>query len=89
MITGLQIRAARAALRWSAQELATRVGVSLRSIQRFELADGIPPARAATLQDIQLAFEAAGIEFVGTPNDRPGIRAGLRPSNASSQPSLI
>jgi hypothetical protein len=28
--------------------------------------------------DIQKAFETAGIEFVGTPEDRPGVRVQLR-----------
>jgi hypothetical protein len=26
------------------------------------------------LRDVQLALEAAGIEFIGTPSDGPGIR---------------
>jgi transcriptional regulator with XRE-family HTH domain len=74
MITGTQIRAARFALRLSAQELAKRAGVSLPTIQRFEQVDGVPPSRSATLIDVQQALEAAGIEFVGTPDDAPGIR---------------
>jgi transcriptional regulator with XRE-family HTH domain len=74
MLTGLQIRSARGALRWSSEELASRSGVASRTIKRLEQADGVPPARAATLMDIQAALEAAGIEFIGTPNDGPGIR---------------
>jgi transcriptional regulator with XRE-family HTH domain len=74
MITGMQIRAARAVLKWSAQELASRVGTSLRTIQRLELADGIPATRAITLQDIQLAFEKAGIDFIDENGGGPGVR---------------
>ena len=74
MISGAQIRAARAALAWSAQELSDRSGVSLRTLLRFEQVDGVPPSRSSTLIDVQKALEAAGIEFIGTSEDRPGIR---------------
>lgn len=74
MITGVQIRAARFALRLSAEELARRAGVSLPTIQRFEQVDGIPPSRSSTLLDVQKALEAAGVEFIGTPEDGPGVR---------------
>ena len=71
MITGMQIRASRAALRWSAEVLAARAGVGVQTIKRLEAADR---GRATTLQDVQQALEVAGIEFIGTPTDRPGIR---------------
>ncbi len=74
MITGSQIRAARNALRWSASQLAAVSGVSQPTIQRFEQVDGIPPSRSSTLNDVKKALEAAGIEFIGTPDDGPGIR---------------
>ena len=74
MITGLQIRAARTALKWSASKLAQISGVSQPTIQRFEQYDGIPPSRSATLFDIKRSLEEAGIEFIGTPDDGPGIR---------------
>ena len=74
MITGIQIRAARFALRMSAQDLAKLAGVSLPTVQRFEQADGVPPSRSSTLVDVQKALEAAGVEFIGTPDDGPGIR---------------
>jgi hypothetical protein len=35
MITGVQIRAARAALRWTIKELAEKSGLGLRTIKRF------------------------------------------------------
>jgi transcriptional regulator with XRE-family HTH domain len=74
MITGLQIRSARSALRWSVFELAKRSGVSVQTIKRFEVTNDIPPSRSSTLNDIQRALEVAGVEFIGTPTDRPGIR---------------
>jgi predicted transcriptional regulator len=74
MLTGSQIRAARAALNITARELAERAGVSLPTIQRFEAVDDIPPSRSSTLLDVRKALESAGIEFIGSPSDRPGIR---------------
>ena len=74
MITGVQIRAARAALRWSTSTLAEKSGVATRTIARFEQVDAIPPSRSSNLRDIQLALEVAGVEFVGPPDDGPGIR---------------
>jgi DNA-binding transcriptional regulator YiaG len=74
MLTGFQIRAARAGLRITAKELAERAGVSLPTIQRFETVDGVPPSRSSTLLDVKAALEAAGVEFIGTPAQGPGIR---------------
>ena len=74
MITGAQIRAARAALGWSATVLSAKADVAMKTIARFEQADGIPPSRSSTLVDVQKALEAAGIEFIGSPDDGPGIR---------------
>jgi transcriptional regulator with XRE-family HTH domain len=78
MISGMQIRSARAALRWTIEELAEKSGLGLRTIKRFEAVDGVPPSRTHTLIEIKVAFEAAGIEFIGTPDDGPGIRVRLR-----------
>jgi transcriptional regulator with XRE-family HTH domain len=74
MITGLQIRSGRAALRWSADLLAQKTGLGVQTIKRLEQSNGVPPSRSSTLMDVRRAFEAAGIEFIGTPNDGPGIR---------------
>jgi DNA-binding transcriptional regulator YiaG len=74
MITGSQIRAARFALRMSAQDLAEAAKVSLPTVQRIEQNDGVPPCRASTLMDVKRSLEAAGIEFIGTPDNAPGIR---------------
>ncbi len=86
MLTGAQIRSARAALKWSAQDLADKAGVAAKTIIRFEAADGIPPSRSATLLAVKAALEGAGIEFIGWPTDRPGIRFGLQPSAPWKKP---
>jgi transcriptional regulator with XRE-family HTH domain len=80
MITGTQIRAARNALRWTTERLAQKAGITARTIKRFEAVDEIPPSRSSTLLDVQNALEAAGIEFIGSPTDRPGIRLGVQPT---------
>ncbi len=74
MITGIQIRMARAALRWSAKQLASEAGVSWATIQRIEATDGVPSALGQNLEAIQRALEAAGVEFIDTDDGRPGIR---------------
>lgn len=74
MITGVQIRAARFALRMSAHDLAKAANVSVPTIQRFEQTDGVPPSRSSTLMEVKRALEAAGIEFIGAPDNAPGIR---------------
>lgn len=73
-VTGLQIRSARFALRWSVQKLAELSRVSSSTIKRIELDDGIPNATPANLATLCATLEAAGIEFIGTPDDGPGIR---------------
>ena len=74
MITGQQIRMARQALRWTADELAKRAEITSKTIQRIEAENGPPKSSVKTLEKIRNAFEAAGIEIIGTPDDGPGIR---------------
>ena len=74
MITGQQIRIARYALRWSVDILANEVGVNTKTIRRIEAVDGLPDSTLKTISNIQSALEAEGIEFIGTPDDAPGIR---------------
>lgn len=54
--------------------LASRSDIASKTVRRIETSDGIPNTTAATLSKIQAALEAAGIEFIGTPDDGPGIR---------------
>jgi transcriptional regulator with XRE-family HTH domain len=73
MIASAQIRAARVALRWSVDQLASKSGVSVRTIKRMEAHDGVPNSTIANLRAIRSALEAGGIEFTGSPGDRPGV----------------
>ena len=75
MISSSQIRAAKALLRWSGEELANKAGVSLSTIRRVEASDGVPETQnMKTLLAIKKALEDAGVEFIGSPDDRPGVR---------------
>ena len=75
MITGMQVRAAKALLNWSGSELSKRAGVGLSTIRRIEACDGLLiTASIKVLQAIQSSLEAGGVEFIGTPEDRPGVR---------------
>ena len=75
MISSSQVRAAKALLRWSGEELANRSGISLSTIRRVEGANGIPEAQnIKTIMAIKKALEDAGVEFIGSPDDRPGVR---------------
>ena len=74
MVTPDQIRAARAALGWSAYKLAAKCGLSLRTIAGIESETGSTQTRKSTLLAIKATLEAAGIEFIGSPDDAPGIR---------------
>ena len=74
MITSCQIRAARALLNLSALQLAVKSGVGVATIRRMELAVSIPSSNAQTLGLVQSCLEMLGVEFIGSPDDRPGVR---------------
>jgi len=40
----------------------------------MENSSGVPESTIRTLEKLREAFESAGIEFIGSPDDRPGIR---------------
>ena len=74
LITSEQIRAARALIKWSADDLADASGVGVATIRRFESAAGLPSGQIRIHDMIMKALEAAGVEFIGSPEDRPGVR---------------
>ena len=74
LITAEQIRAARSVLGWTNAQLSEKSGVGTATLKRYEATTGVPKSRKDSLQRIQSVFEAAGIEFIGSPDDAPGIR---------------
>jgi hypothetical protein len=73
-LTGFQIRAARAVVKWSAEVLARRSSVSLRTIRRAELTDHQTSMTAPNEFAIRHAFELAGVEFIDENGGGPGVR---------------
>lgn len=79
MITGTQIRAARALLGWSQSELARRSGASLPTIKRLEASGDDPAGTVKTNEKIRIAVEAADIVFIDDDADGGrGVRIGHR-----------
>ena len=79
MLTSGQIKMARAALGWSIDVLAEKTSISSRTIKRIENTIGIPNATAANLKLIRQTLEQAGIEFIGSADDGPGVRLWKQP----------
>ena len=72
MITPRQIRAARALLGWSQQQLADKAIVSLNAVTRLEKQK--VDSRVSTLTAIQRALTKAGIEFLSANIKGEGVR---------------
>jgi predicted transcriptional regulator len=69
-----QIKAARALLAWSQEELASEADVSLPTIKRLEAQDGPLRGRSETGGKIKRALERAGVEFIDENGGGPGVR---------------
>ena len=67
-----QIRAARALIDWTREDLAKASGVTIRTLARIEGAQTIP--RQTTLKALCSALEAAGVEFIPGNGGGPGVR---------------
>jgi transcriptional regulator with XRE-family HTH domain len=74
ILTGAQIRAARALLRWSADELAGAAKLGVATVRRAEMADGEPSMTEANKEAIRTAIEKAGVEFIDENGGGPGVR---------------
>ena len=72
-LTGSQIRAARAILRWSVADLADAAHVSRAVIRRLEEMEGASPAETAH-QAIEEALRVGGVEFTWGLPGKPGVR---------------
>ena len=80
-LASAQIRAARALVRWSAEDLSRQSFVSLRTIRRAELADNYTALTAPNDLAIRSAFELAGVEFIDENGGGPGVRLRKRQKN--------
>lgn len=73
-ITGGQIRAARALLRWRAEDLANAAKVGVATVRRAEAEDGQVSMTAANVDAVRRALEGAGVIFVAENGEGPGVR---------------
>ena len=73
LLTSDQLRAARALVRWSAEDLSRHSSVSLRTIRRAELAEQVTMTNANNLA-VRRALEGAGVEFIDENGGGPGVR---------------
>jgi hypothetical protein len=74
-LTSAQIRAARALIRWSAEDLARESALGVTTIRRAELRPSATQLTAANDLALRRALEAAGVEFIGEgENGGPGVR---------------
>jgi transcriptional regulator with XRE-family HTH domain len=73
-LTSSQIRAARALLRWSAEDLARQSLLSVATIRRAELSEGSTSMTAANDLAVRRALEGAGVEFIDDNGGGPGVR---------------
>jgi hypothetical protein len=78
-LTSAQIRAARALIRWSAEDLARSSSVGLTTVRRAELAAEETSLTAANNLAIRSALEAAGVEFIDANGGGPGVRLSGKP----------
>jgi hypothetical protein len=84
-LTSPQIRAARALLRWSAEDLSRHSAVSLRTIRRAELAEQQTAMTAANDLAIRHALESAGVEFTDENGGGVGVRLCKRMRSKSAK----
>jgi hypothetical protein len=73
-LSSSQIRAARALLRWSAEDLARESSLGLNTIKRAELAADKTSLTVANDLAVRRALEAAGVEFIDENGGGPGVR---------------
>ncbi len=82
-LTSAQIRAARALIRWSAEDLARESTLGVATIRRAELRDSATKLTAANDRAVRHALEAAGIVFIDE-SENGGAGVLLKKSNPLS-----
>jgi hypothetical protein len=73
-LTSAQMRAARALIRWSADDLARETTLSVTTIRRAELTEGETSMTTANDLAVRRALETAGVEFIDENGGGPGVR---------------
>ena len=85
-LTSAQIRAARALLRWSAEDLARESTLGVTTIRRAELAEAETSMTTANDAAVRRTLEAAGVDFIDENGGGPGVRLRKRQGKKLSRP---
>jgi hypothetical protein len=73
-LSSAQIRAARALVRWRAEDLARESAVGIATIRRAELREKETSLTGPNDRAIRRALEEAGVEFMDENGGGPGVR---------------
>ena len=87
VLTGAQLRAARALLGIDQKTLADQAGVSLPTVQRMESSPGIVRGVVDTLTKIVEALDRAGVELIGEGVQSQGAGRGVRLKKSADRAS--
>jgi len=80
-ISGAQVKAARALLNWSQEDLAENASLTMTPISRMER--GVVSTRKGTMKLIAMALEEVGIEFI---NEEGWVGVKLKLNQGLPQP---
>jgi histidine ammonia-lyase len=80
LLTGAQLRAARALVGIGTEALAMASKVGTRTINRAESVDGIVPITAANAQRLIETLQRRGVVFLPSNGGGPGVRLRRRPA---------
>ena len=79
MITGSQLRAARALLNWTSAQTAEMARLTRQTLHRLETHDDVPPSRSGSLVALERLFLDHGVEFIDADDVKgPGVRLKFR-----------
>ena len=88
MITGRQVRAARALLNWKQEMLAEKALVALTALKRLESERGLP-VHEGTRDQVRRALEGAGILFVESDRGRGIMLLNETRANSTQETSRV
>ncbi len=84
-LTSAQIRAARALIRWTAEDLAENSTVSVTTIRRAELTESQTVMTRVNDRVIRRTLEEAGVEFIDENGGGPGVQLKRRAAPRQSE----
>ncbi|MER8523749.1 MULTISPECIES: helix-turn-helix transcriptional regulator [unclassified Mesorhizobium] len=82
-ISPQQLRAARALIDWTREDLANASGITVRTLVRIENAQ--TTSRQTTFDALVAALETAGIEFIPENGGGAGVRLARRSNSPKGQ----